>query len=104
MQTRRATFPLLLLLLLLAASGARAQNADAAQSVNEKLWEAARSGDAAAVRALLERGADVNARFRYGQTALFKAAERGHVEVVKLLLERGADPNVKDTFYGETAL
>jgi ankyrin repeat protein len=46
----------------------------------------------------------VNAKFRYGTTALFKAAERGNVEVVKVLLARGADASVKDTFYGATAM
>jgi ankyrin repeat protein len=75
-----------------------------AQGLNDQLWEAARKGDAAAVQALLDKGADVNARFRYGTTALFKAAERGHTEVVKLLLARGADASVKDTFYGATAM
>src|SRR4030095_9682132 len=59
---------------------------------------------AAAVTALLDKGADVNARFRYGMTALFKAAERGNTEVVKVLLARGADATVKDTFYGATAM
>ena len=57
-----------------------------------------RKGDLAATTALLDQGADVNAKFRYGTTALFKAAERGHVEIVKLLLARGADATVKDTF------
>jgi ankyrin repeat protein len=74
------------------------------QQLNDKLFEAARAGDAAAVTALLDRGADVNAKFRYGATALFKAAERGNTEVVKVLLARGADPTIKDTFYGATAL
>ena len=73
------------------------------QELNDQLFEAARKGDAAAVTALLDKGADVNAKFRYGQTALFKAAERGHANVVKVLLDRGADPTVKDTFYGATA-
>ncbi len=82
---------------------ARAQG-DAKQALNDQLWEAARKGDAAAVQALLDKGADVNAKFRYGTTALFKASERGHTEVVKLLLARGADPSVKDTFYGATAM
>lgn len=72
---------------------------DARQSLNDELWTAARKGDAAAVKTLLERGADVNAKFRYGATALSYAADKGHVEVVKLLIERGADINVKDTFY-----
>ena len=74
------------------------------QELNDKLYEAARAGDAAAVTALLDKGADVNAKFRYGATALFKAAERGNTEVVKVLLARGADVTVKDTFYGATAM
>lgn len=74
------------------------------KQLDEQLWEASRKGDVAAVKTLLDKGADVNAKFRYGTTALFKAAERGHLEVVKLLLERGAEVNVKDTFYGATAM
>lgn len=74
------------------------------KEVNDQLWEAARQGDAAAAVALLDKGADVNAKFRYGTTALFKAAERGNIEVVKVLLARGADVTVKDTFYGATAM
>jgi hypothetical protein len=74
------------------------------QELNDQLFEAVRKGDAAAVTALLDRGADVNAKFRYGTTALFKAAERGNVEVTKILLARGADVKVKDTFYGATAM
>jgi ankyrin repeat protein len=87
------------MLIPLAASGQSSK-----QELNDQLFEATRRGDVAAVTALLDRGADVNAKFRYGTTALFKAAERGHVAVVKLLLDRGADVNVKDTFYGSTAM
>jgi ankyrin repeat protein len=74
------------------------------QQLNDQFWEAVRKGDLAAVTSLLDQGADVNAKFRYGTTALFKAAERGHLEIVKLLLARGADVTVKDTFYGATAM
>lgn len=74
------------------------------QELNDQLYEAVRKGDAAAVTAALDRGADVNAKFRYGATALFKAAERGNAEVTKVLLDRGADVQVKDTFYGATAI
>lgn len=74
------------------------------KQLNDQLWEATRGGDAAAVTALLDKGADVNAKFRYGTTALFKAAERGHVAVVRVLIDRGADVSVKDTFYGATAM
>ena len=77
---------------------------DPKQALNDQLFEAVRKGDAAAVTAVLDKGADVNAKFRYGTTALFKAAERGNAEVTKVLLDRGAELDVKDTFYGATAL
>ncbi|MEA2205766.1 MAG: hypothetical protein QOE77_2542 [Blastocatellia bacterium] len=92
----------LVLALLLVPVAVGAQNPK--QEINDQLFEAVRKGDAAAVTALLDKGADVNAKFRYGATALFKAAERGHMEVVKILLARGVDPTVKDTFYGATAM
>ena len=95
--------PLLsLVAFLLTVSAVIAQNPK--QELNDQMWEAARKGDAAAVTALLDKGADVNAKFRYGTTALFKASERGNTEVVKVLLARGADVTVKDTFYGATAM
>lgn len=76
----------------------------AAGELEKKFWEAARKGDDATVKALLEKGVDVNTPFRYGATALSYACDRGHVEVVKVLLEHGADVNTKDTFYGVTPL
>jgi hypothetical protein len=72
--------------------------------LDQQLWDATRKGDAAAVRALVAKGANVNAKWRYDQTPLFKAAERGDAEIVKILLENKADPNVRDTFYGATPL
>lgn len=77
---------------------------DPKQALNDQMWEAARKGDVAGVTTALDKGADVNAKFRYGSTALFKAAERGHTDVVKLLLARGADVSIKDTFYSATAM
>ena len=97
-----AKLTILLLAMLVFQFPALAQ--DAKQALNDQLWAAARKGDAAEVAALLDKGADVNAKFRYGMTALFKAAERGNTEVVKVLLARGADATVKDTFYGATAM
>ena len=67
--------------------------------INEELWAAARAGDTAKVAAALDKGADVNAKTRYGATALTFAADKGHLEVVKLLIARGADVNAQDTFY-----
>jgi outer membrane protein assembly factor BamB len=70
----------------------------------EALWEAAGRGDLAAVRKLLDEGTPVDAKTRYGATALSFACDKGQLEVVKLLLARGADPNAKDRFYGATPL
>lgn len=75
-----------------------------ADDINEELLTAGRKGDAEAVKALLAKGADVNAKTRYGATALSYAADKGHLGVVRILLDHGANVNVKDTFYGETPL
>lgn len=55
------------------------------------LKNAAARGDINAVKALLDKGADVN-EWDFG-TALMTAAFRGHTDVVKLLIDRGADVN-----------
>jgi ankyrin repeat protein len=52
----------------------------------EAAWEdAIKRGDVQIVRDLLRRGTDVDARDRYGQTALMLAAHAGHREVVEAL-------------------
>jgi ankyrin repeat protein len=73
-------------------------------STADQLQDAARKGDAATVKKLLDEGVDVNTKFRYGTTALFFACDHGHVDVVKVLLDKGADLTVKDSFYGSTPL
>src|ERR1041384_1499101 len=93
-----------LFLLSLLALLPQQQATNSTQALNDELFEAVRKGDVAAASAALDRGADVNAKFRYGSTALFKAAERGNAEITKLLLDRGADVKVKDTFYQATAM
>jgi uncharacterized protein len=71
------------------------------------------------IRALLDKGADVNALvkentltrtiftmqwfFESGASAFVRAAQSSDVELMKLLLERGADPKTR-TDYGDTAL
>jgi hypothetical protein len=89
-------------LVLLAAVLALAQAP--APTKAEQLQDAARKGDAAAVKQLLDSGVDVNTKFRYNATALFFACDAGNIDVVKLLLDHGADMNIKDTFYGFTPL
>lgn len=70
-----------------------------AADLNDDLFDAARKGDLAGVKALVGKGAAVDARNRYEATPLLYAAMNGHTEVVRFLLDKGAGPNVKDTFY-----
>jgi uncharacterized protein len=51
-------------------------------------------GDIEAVRKQLRSGGDINARDRYGQSALMLAAHRGHQAMVEALVASGADLNV----------
>jgi ankyrin repeat protein len=52
--------------------------------------------DPVEVRALLERGADPNARLDYGHTVLIAAAIRSDLALVRELLRRGADLHATD--------
>lgn len=74
------------------------------QDLNEALWEAAKENDAAKIQSLLDQGVDVNAKNKYGATALTFAADRTNYEAAKVLIENGADVNAKDTFYNATPL
>jgi ankyrin repeat protein len=65
--------------------------------------KAAIGGDSGEIARLIEDGADIDARDRYGQTALMLAACRGRGEAVRLLLMRGAAPDVTAK-YGLSAL
>jgi hypothetical protein len=46
------------------------------------------------IKALLDRGDDVNKKDRNDYTPLMHAASTGNIESVRLLLDRGADPRV----------
>ena len=96
------------LALALPPAGASAQTPATQQTapapLAEELWAATRAGDVARVTAALDKGADVNAKTRYGATALSYAADRGNLELVKLLIARGANVNAQDTFYQMRAI
>ena len=59
------------------------------------LFGAARFGCEAEARALLDRGAAIDARDRDGKTALATAAEANKLALVRLFLERGANVNTR---------
>ena len=63
-------------------------------------------GHAEVVKALLDAGADINAKSQndhYGDTALHAAAHGNQKDVVKVLIERGANLNSKNKI-GRTPL
>ena len=57
---------------------------------------AAGRGDPAALRRLLDAGANVNERDARGRNAVLAATQGGHVEAARLLISRGADVNAQD--------
>src|SRR5262245_20001332 len=70
-----------------------------AAPLNDGLLEAARTGNTAHVVALLDKGADVNAKGRYDMTPLMFVASNGHLDVARTLVARGANVNAVDSFY-----
>jgi hypothetical protein len=59
-----------------------------------ELWRVAETDDVEALRRILPRVADINARNKHGVTALMRAACHGNERIVRALLDRGADPNL----------
>ncbi|MBU3066350.1 ankyrin repeat domain-containing protein [Nocardia sp. NEAU-G5] len=58
-----------------------------------RIFDTARTGDAAALAAYLDAGAPVNLTNDRGDTLLMLAAYHGHPDAVAVLLDRGADPD-----------
>jgi ankyrin repeat protein len=71
--------------------------------VNSQLLKAAEQGNARQVKALLAKGARVDAKDSFDRTALMLSAVGGYPEVAAALIEAGADVHAKAK-YGQTAL
>jgi ankyrin repeat protein len=69
----------------------------------DDLLRAAGMGDLARVKALLQAGADVNAKGEGGITALMLASLNGRADIVRVLLDARAEVNASDK-EGFTAL
>ena len=70
-------------------------NARIEWSAETPLHWAARSGEAKAVRSLLEEGADARGETNWSATPLHMAAAGGHVETAELLVGAGAEVDAK---------
>ncbi len=71
---------------------------------NGDIHDAARAGNLAEIRAMLEWSPElVGARDSFGRTPLAIVAALGRADVARLLLDRGADVNATDRF-GDTPL
>lgn len=80
--------------------------AEASSSVDERLFEAARTGDAGALTALLDEHPEkLSVRDRpYEWSLLHAAARDGHLGAVDLLLRRGLDVNTRERGDNTTAM
>lgn len=76
---------------LLLDQGHAAINGGAGILNETALHAAARRGDTAMVRLLLEHKADINATDKSGFTPLLNAAEKGYLAIVAILVQQGAD-------------
>ena len=82
------------LLALVIVGGVLGQAPGGAPRPDAALPKAAREGDEARLRSLLDSGADPNQRDANGNSALIAAVAAGHASAARVLLAAGANPNL----------
>jgi len=82
------------LLALVVTVGSPGQAPGGAVSPGAALSTAAREGDLARLRSLLDSGADPNQRDSHGNRPLIEAVAAGHADAARLLIAAGANPNL----------
>jgi ankyrin repeat protein len=85
----------------------RPADGNARKSRDGLLHVMAKRGDVRAVKWLLERGVNPDARWAHWDaevTPLHLAALSGHADVVRALLARGADPRIRDSKHDSDAI
>jgi len=92
----RALVALLAVIVVVACSSKERGERPATPGLDRQLIEPAGRGAAGDVRALLRRGASVEARGDRGRRALGAAAYANDLDVARLLVRAGADVNAKD--------
>ncbi len=108
----RRAFYILAIFLFLPACGTKGESVTApaddkkstnTEALNESLMEALKRCDQDAVKKLILKGADVNARNESGGALLHWVAWRNNKEAASILLQEGADINARDS-EGKTPL
>ena len=74
----------------------------ATQTYADRIHDYAIDGNLAGVKRALQAGTDIEAKDKYGNTALIRASYKGRLEVVKYLVSQGANIEAKNN-YGSTA-
>lgn len=64
-------------------------------TLNDRFIDAADKGELENMLSVLNEGADINAKNKWGQTALIRAARNGRIKIVKALVEAKADLNAQ---------
>lgn len=69
----------------------------------DDLLNAADGGRVTAIRALIDKGVDVNGKSKSGWTALMASVAKGELRTARLLVDKGADVNIQNN-QGQTPL